>query len=457
MLTIFGRPHRRGGFCDGLTRRDFLTVGGTLLGGALSLPNLLAAEAQSGIKLSHRAIINVFLPGGPPHLDMWDLKPDAPVEFRGEFKPIPTNVPGIDICEHFPRLAKMMDKFVVIRSLVGSHGDHDAYQCMTGRKKDPQRPGYWPAMGAWVSKVQGPVNPAVPPHLSLMYRTGEAKWGYPGDGGFLGLAHAPFRLVGGKENNLAAESMTLKNTTLERLNDRVGLMKAFDELDRRIDNSGVADGLDAFGRQALGILTSSRLKEALDLSKEPPEVLARYGVDDPAFERDGAPRMVRNFCLARRLVEAGARVVSLNFSRWDWHGPDGKNFVQGRKDMPLLDQAVTALVTDLHERGLNQEVAVVVWGEFGRTPRINKDASRDHWPQVSCALLAGGGLRTGQVIGATNRLAEYATRQPTTHQEIFATLYTCLGLNLSQIRIFDPNGRPQYLVDPGVEPIRHLL
>jgi hypothetical protein len=457
MLTIFGRPHRHGGFCDGLTRRDFLTIGGTLLGGALSLPSLLAAEAQSGIRLSHRAIINVFLPGGPPHLDMWDLKPDAPVEFRGEFKPVPTNVPGIEICEHFPRLATMMDKFTIIRSLVGSHGDHDAYQCMTGRKKDPQRPGYWPAMGAWVSKVLGPVNPAVPPHLSLMYRTGEARWGYPGDGGFLGLAHAPFRLVGGKENNLAAESMTLKNMTLERLHDRVGLMKAFDELDRRIDNRGVADGMDAFGRQALGILTSSRLKEALDLSKEPPEVLARYGVDDPAFERDGAPRMVRNFCLARRLVEAGARVVLLNFSRWDWHGPDGKNFVQGRKDMPLLDQAVTALVTDLHERGLNQDVAVVVWGEFGRTPRINKDASRDHWPQVSCALLAGGGLRTGQVIGATNRLAEYATQQPITHQEIFATLYTTLGLNLSQVRIFDPNGRPQYLVDPGVEPIRQLL
>jgi hypothetical protein len=457
MLTIFGRPHRGGGFCDGLTRRDFLTVGGTLLGGALSLPNLLAAESQSGIKLSHRAVINVFLPGGPPHLDMWDLKPDAPVEVRGEFKPIPTNVPGIDICEHFPRLAKMTDKFVVIRSLVGSHGDHDAYQCMTGRKKDPQRPGYWPALGAWVSKVLGPVNQAVPPHLSLMYRTGEARWGYPGDGGFLGLAHAPFRLVGGKGNNLAAESMTLKGMTLERLQDRVGLMRAFDELDRRIDHSGVADGMDSFGQQALGILTSSRLKEALDLAQESPEVLARYGVDDPAFERDGAPRMVRNFCLARRLVEAGARVVSLNFSRWDWHGPDGKNFVQGRKDMPLLDQAVTALVTDLHERGLNQDVAVVVWGEFGRTPRINKDASRDHWPQVSCALLAGGGLRTGQVIGATNRLAEHATQQPVTHQEIFATLYTCLGLNLSGVRIFDPNGRPQYLVDPGVEPIRQLL
>ena len=208
----------------------------------------------------------------------------------------------------------MMDKFVVIRSLVNSAGDHDAFQCMTGRKRNPREPGYWPALGAWVSKVQGPVNRAIPPHLTLMYRTGEQRWGYPGDGGFLGLAHAPFRLVGGKDNKMQADSMVLKGMTLERLGDRVGLMKAFDDLDRCIDQRGVMDGLDAFNEQALGILTASKLKEALDLSKERPEVLARYGVDDPGFERDGAPRMVRNFCMARRLVEAGARVVSLNFT-----------------------------------------------------------------------------------------------------------------------------------------------
>jgi hypothetical protein len=456
MLTIFGRPHRNGGFCDGLSRRDFLTIGGALFGGALALPHLLAAEAQSGIKLSHKAVINVFLPGGPPHLDMWDLKPDAPVEIRGEFRPIATNIPGIRICEHFPRIAKMADRFVFIRSLSGSSGDHDAYQCMTGRRRDPQKLGYWPAMGAWVSRVLGPVNAAIPPHLTLMYRTGEQRWGDSGDGGFLGLAHAPFRLVGGKDTKLKSDSMTLQGVTLERLQDRSALLKVFDNMDRSIDQRGVLDGMDAFHRQALGILTSSRLKDALDLSKESPAALARYGADDPAFERDGAPRMVRNFCLARRLVEAGARVVSLNFSRWDWHGPDGKNFVQGRKDMPLLDQAVSALVTDLHERGLHQDVAVVVWGEFGRTPRINKNASRDHWPQVSCALLACGGMKTGQVIGETNRLAEYAVKRPVTHQEIFATLYSGLGLNLSQVRIFDPNGRPQYLVDPDVQPLREL-
>ncbi len=167
--------------------------------------------------------------------------------------------------------------------------------------------------------------------------------------------------------------------------------------------------------------------------------------------------MVRNFCLARRLVEAGARVVTMNFSRWDWHGPDGKNFVQGRKDMPLLDRAVTALVTDLHERGLNEDVSIVVWGEFGRTPRINKDASRDHWPQVSCALMAGGGMKMGQVIGATNRLGEYATKRPVTHQEVFATLYSRLGIDLSRATVLDPSGRPQFLVEDGAVPIKELM
>jgi hypothetical protein len=457
MLTIFGKPHRRGGFCDGVSRRDFLTVGGTLLAGGLSLSRLLAAEAQSGVRSSHRAVINVYLPGGPPHIDMWDLKPDAPAEIRGEFRPIKTNVPGIDVCEHFPLIAGMADKFVFIRSMVGCDGGHDSYQCMTGRKKDPRQSAYWPALGAWVSKVQGPVNPAVPAHVSLMYRTGHREWGDPGTGGFLGLAHAPFGLMGGKDQGMKADNLVLRGLTLEQLGDRLGLLKAFDSLRHDVDQRGIMDGLDAYNRQALGILTSSRLVEALDLSKEDPKALDRYGVDDPAFIRDGAPRMVRTFCIARRLVEAGARVVTMNFSRWDWHGPDGKNFVEGRKDMPLLDRAVSALVTDLHERGLDRDVSVVVWGEFGRTPRVNAQAGRDHWPQVSCAVLAGGGMRTGQVIGATNRLGEYAKERPVTFPEVFATLYTNLGLNLSQVRIFDPNGRPQYLVDSDAQPLREVM
>lgn len=458
MLKLFSKPHANGGFCDGVSRRDFLTIGGSLFG-SLCLSNLLRAESASasGVKHTHKAIINIYLPGGPPHLDMWDLKPDAPKEIGGEFKPIPTNVPGLDICELFPQMAKMMDKFAVIRSVVGSAGDHDAYQCMTGYKRTPQTENYWPAMGSWVSKVQGPVNRSVPPHLTLMYNTGERRWGYPGVGGFLGMAHAPFRVVAEKGADIKSDNMALKTMSLDRLNDRMGLLKAVDMLQRDLDSKGTMTGMDSYNEQALGILTNSKLVDALDLTKEPTAVVERYGVNDPAFERDGAPRMVRNFCIARRLVEAGARVVTMNFTRWDWHGGDGKNGVQARKDFPLLDKAVCALVEDLHERGLDKDVSVVVWGEFGRTPKLNNMASRDHWPQVSTALLAGGGMKTGQAIGATNRLGEYAKERPVSFQEIFATLYHNIGLNLSQVREFDPNGRPQYLVEPGTEPIRELV
>lgn len=457
MLNIFGKSHARGGFCDGASRRDFLTVGGTLFGGCLALPHLLAAEAKADLRTSHKAVINVYLPGGPPHLDMWDLKPEAPVEVRGEFNPIATKVPGIQICELFPKIAAMMDKFTIIRSLVGSSGDHDAYQCMTGRPRTPANLGHWPAFSAWVSKTQGPADRAVPANVSLMYPCGERRWGFHGDGGFLGIQHAPFHVVGSKTNNLQSDNLTLKGVSLEQLNDRMGLLTGFDDLNRKLDRSGTMDGMDAFNRQALEILTSSRLKDALDLTKEDPKVLERYGVDDPAFERDGAPRMVRNFCTARRLVEAGARVVTMNFSRWDWHGSDGKNFVQARKDFPLLDRAVTALVEDLHERGLSDDVTVIVWGEFGRTPKINNQASRDHWPQLSCALMAGGGMKTGQVIGSSNRLAERAASRPVTHQEIFATLYHNLGLDLNTVREYDANGRPHYPIDSDAQPMREMV
>ncbi len=456
MLTILGKPNTQNGFCDRVSRRNFLTIGGMAMGG-LALPQLLAAEARSGRGRSHKAIINVFLPGGPPHQDMWDIKVDAPSEIRGEFQPIATNVNGIEIGEQFPKIASMMDKFVAIRSMVGARGGHDSYQCMTGRTNTPAPAGGWPSMGAWVSKINGPVNPTIPPHLSLMYKTDHAPWGNPGEGGFLGVKHSPFRLVGGKGAKRTVENrenMVLKGISLERLSDRDNLLRSFDNFRRETDATGAMDGLDAFTQQALGILTSSALAKALDLSNEDPKIVERYGKGDPNFRADGAPKMTENFCIARRLVEAGARVVSLNFSRWDWHGG---NFNRGRQDMPMLDRGVSALVTDLEERGMLRDVSVVVWGEFGRTPKINKSAGRDHWPRVSCALLAGGGMRTGQVIGSTNRLGEYAKDRPVTFQEVFATLYSKMGLNLRAIREFDLRGRPQYLVDQGVEPMRELV
>lgn len=467
MLTIFGASKRDTSFCDGITRRNFLTIGGTLLGGGLSLPNLLAAEAQNGIRHSHKAVINIYLAGGPPHLDMWDLKPDAPAEIRGEFKPIDTKISGIQICEHFPRIAAMMDKFVAIRSVVGAGSDaHGAYQCMTGRGRPNDTTGYWPSMGACVSKIQGHVSPATPPHLTLMYDV-TTNWGNPGDGGFLGKGYAPFRVVGHKDQGYKEagpsgkrpDSMVLKNITLERLQDRMALHKALDGLERGLDCTGTMDGMDTFMQQAAGILTSSRLRDALDLSKEEPQVVARYGKDDPFYVNGGAPRMVSNFCIARRLVEAGARVVTLNFSQWDWHGEHklNQNFVQGRIDMPLLDQAVAALVTDLHERGLDRDVSVVVWGEFGRSPAIGGPigGGRGHWPYVSCALLAGGGMNLGQVIGATDRRGAYAKDRPVDFQEVFATLYHNLGIDPETTTITDPTGRPQHLVDKPA--IRELV
>ncbi len=453
MLTILGPRPARGGFCDGLARRDFLKVGGMMLGG-LSLPQLLAAEAKAGIGQSHKAIINIFLPGGPPHQDMWDIKVDAPAEIRGEFQPIKTNVAGIEIGEVFPKLAAIAERCVFIRTMVGATGGHDAYQCMTGRPLRPAPAGGWPAAGAWVSKLKGPVNQTIPPHLSMCYKTDHVPWGYDGDGGFLGIAHSPFKLVGGKSETAKTESMVLQGITLDRLHDRQSLLGSFDHLRRDLDTSGKMAGLDSFTQQAVGILTSSALADALDISKEDPKLVEQYGRGDPKFRDDGAPKLTENFLIARRLVEAGARVVSLNFSRWDHHG---QNFQAIRQDGPLLDRATAALVSDLHARGLDKDVSVVVWGEFGRTPKINNGAGRDHWPQVSCALLACGGMRTGQAIGATNRLGEHAVERPVTFQEVWATLYHNLGLNLRAIREFDLRGRPQYLVDEGVEPLKEVI
>jgi len=437
MLTIFGNG-KGNRFCDGFSRRDFLKIGGLALGG-LSLPEILRAESRSGIRGSQKAIIMVFLPGGPPHQDMFDLKPDAPSEIRGEFKPIKTNVPGIEICEHMPRLAGMMDRLAIIRSIVGATGDHYSFQCYTGRSHRQQPQGGWPALGSVLSKLHGPARPGIPPFVGLAPRMGHVPWSDPGGPGFLGLAHAPFKPAGeGKED------MVLKGITLERLRDRKTLLAAFDRLRRDADASGVMDGMDAFNEQAFGVLTSGRLADALDLSREPSKVRDRYGYGFNMNKDDGGPRTLDQFLLARRLVEAGVRCVTLAFSRWDWHG---QNFKQGSEEMPLLDQAVSALVEDLHQRGLDKDVSVVVWGEFGRTPKINKDAGRDHWPQVSCALLACGGMRTGQVIGATDRQAAEAKERPVQFGEVFATLYHNLGIDPNLETVTDLAGRPHYLVD----------
>ena len=275
MFSIFGRSRGNSNdFCDGFSRRDFLTVGGMACGG-LSLAQMLEADVQNRNGSNHRAIINVYMPGGPSHLDLWDLKPNAPKEIRGEFRPIATNVPGIEICELFPRMARMMDKFVPVRSISDADGRHDAFQCMTGWKKSDQMPREGrPNFGAWVAHEQGRVNNSVPPNVSLCYPTGHRPWGETQFGGFLGAANAPFGLVE-KDPNAKSSNMVLKGITLDRLNNRELLRSAFDRFRRDADTKGVVESMDVYHQQALGILTTTALSDALDVSQDSPAVLSR--------------------------------------------------------------------------------------------------------------------------------------------------------------------------------------
>jgi hypothetical protein len=445
-----GKPYR---LCDRISRRSFLRIGGLALGG-LSLPQVLRAQAQSGVTGSHKSVIMIFLSGGPPHQDMVDLKPDAPVEVRGEFKPIRTNVPGVDICEHLPRLAAMTDRLAILRSVVGSEGQHAAFQCMTGRTHVQQPQGGWPSFGSTVAKLQGPVREAVPPFVGLSPKMKTTTWADPGRPGFLGQANAPFL-----PNADGLADMTLPGAGLEQLSDRENLLAGFDGLRRKADRMGELEGADQFTRQALTILTSSRLVEALDLEREDPRLRDRYGrgSPDPAGYGDAGPLLNDYFLAARRLVEAGVRVVTLAYGRWDWHGkPYGTTFENARGHLPMLDLGLSALLDDLYDRGMEKDVSVIVWGEFGRTPKINANGGRDHWPAVSCALLAGGGMRTGQVIGSTDRLAEQAKDRPVSFQEVFATLYHNLGIDVGAATVNDLTGRPRYVVD-DVQPIRELI
>lgn len=446
MLSIQGNKYQ---LCDGLTRRDVLRIGALGLGG-LTLPQLLRAEANAGIRSSHKSVIMIYMVGAPSHQDMYDLKLDAPSEIRGEFQPIATPVPGLQICEHMPRMAAIMDKCVPLRSVYGSpSGAHDSYICYTGRAKRNEPTGGWPSIGSTISKLKGPTQPGVPPFIGLAPDAGHPPYGSPGLPGFLGVANAAFRPSGPGRSDL-----TLNAISDDRLADRKDLLATVDQFRRDVDASGVLDGLDAVNEQAFSILTSSKLAEALDLSQEDPKVRERYGKGDPKNFGDGAPRNLEHFLMARRLVEAGARVVTLNFGRWDFHS----NNFGGLKGthLPLFDQGLSALIEDLHARGMDKDVAVVAWGEFGRTPRINANAGRDHWPQLGGGLVAGGGFRTGQVIGATDRLGATIADRPVHFGEVHSTLYRFLGIDATRTTVTDLTGRPRYLVD-DYQPLPELI
>ena len=437
-----------------IPRRSFLQIGSLGLGG-LTLPGLLRAESTAGVRSNHKSVILVYLVGGPPHQDLFDLKPDAPKEIAGPWKPIPTKVPGIQICEALPQLAKIMDKLTIVRSLVGNQADHDATQVYNGHNpRKPTPAGGWPQFGSAVAKLKGPIDPSVPPYFSLCYTCTHGPYNEPGPG-FLGPALAPFRAMG-----QTRDDMVLRGIAVNRLADRKTLLKRFDDMRRDADATGALKGMDAFTEQAFGLLTSSRVADALDLSREPKKVLERYGTGNPKIFMDdnGAPRVPQSLLMARRLIEAGARVVTLNYSKWDWHGGTNNTiFKREAEDFPPFDKCVSALVEDLHDRGLDKDCTVIVMGEFGRTPKISTQVGRDHWPQVNCALMAGGGMTMGQVIGSTDKIAGEAASRPVTFGELYATLYHNLGIDATKATLPDLTGRPQYLIEDNAQPMRELV
>lgn len=468
MLKFLGKPYRQ---CDGVTRRGFLTAG-ALGVGQLTLPTLLRAEAEQELGRSRKAIINIHLDGGPPQMDTIDLKPNAPVELRGEFKPISTRVPGFQICELMPRIAAMADRLAFIRSLVGAEGRHDAFQCMSGfAQKDLASLGGRPAFGCVIHKLLGQPDDVAPSFVDMMQ--GRPLVRNSARPGFLGPAFSPFRpdlsqvfprpLEPGMEKELAAlgsnHSVSLsldQSLDSDRLDGRRQLLSRLDRLKREFDAAGMMEAMDAFHQKAANILTSGELAKALDLSNVSAEELARYTAESPSVARFTTAddhRSMRKLLLARRLIEAGVRCVSVTLSDFDTHS---KNFQRMRHLLPILDVGLHALVNDLDQRGMLRDVLVVVWGEFGRTPKINKQGGRDHWPRVSPAILVGGRIQGGAVIGATDRVAGTAVARPVHYQDILATIYHHLGINARQVTVLDPTGRPQYLLDRG-QPVHELL
>ena len=436
MLVIQGE--RLGRFCDRLPRRNLLKIGALGLGfGGLTLADLLRAEAASGVRGSRKAIINIHLEGGPPQMDMWDMKPGVPSEYGGELRPISTRVPGTQICELMPRLAKMADRYSLIRSVVGNVPGHtfDTTQYGYPGLKRPDAAmrsiGGAPAVGSVIGKLLGSRN-GMPPFV--WDKTGGSQEVI--HGGYLGPLYQPFQ----PDSIRSVFQSRLKD---DRLQSRVSLLKQMDRLRRDMDTTGQMEAMDAFGRQAVEVLQSGKLLEALDLNREDPKVRERYTAETGRYAKQ-----TERFLLARRLVQAGVRCVSLNWGGYLGFDSHSNNYPMMRGILPLCDAALAALIEDLHQTGLIDDVMVVAWGEFGRSPKLNNTkAGRDHWPPVQTAMMFGGGLRTGQVVGTTDRYGGEANHRPVHVHEIISTLYHHLGIDPERTQLIDPNGRPRYLVD----------
>jgi hypothetical protein len=445
MFTVWGKQHR---LCTGVSRREFLRVGTLGLSG-ISLSDLLRAQEDQGRPGSRpKSVIYVVLNGGPSHIDTWDPKPDAPVEYRGEFTTIETNLAGVRICELMPKQAEILDRLALLRGVQSVENDHYLSEVYTGL---PRISGKRPAFGSVVSRMTMHESP-LPPYVCLNESSNDPfEFQKPH---YAGASHAPFRPFDEALQNLSPVK------SLSQLQDRQTLLDGFNQLQRKLDKDEVVSALDRFQLQALGMISSSRVREAFDLSKEPASSFDRYGRGKYTHQADKNILYKwdpKPFVLARRLVEAGVRVVTLQVGSWDHHsGANQHIFESYRHVLPVLDQSIVALVQDLEERGLIEDVLVVVLGEFGRTPKLSYPGpGREHWADAGCAVMAGGGLRMGQVIGETDSRAEKSKSGRVTFQNILATIYHVLGID-PHATLPDFTGRPQYLLDDPT-PIRELI
>jgi hypothetical protein len=428
MLMFTGASQR---FCDGIHRRSFLQIGA--FGAGLTLADMLrhkaAASTASSAGASQKSAIMIYLNGGPSHIDMYDLKPEAPVEYRGEFKPIATNVPGVQICELMPRQARMWDKLSVVRS-VASVDEHSDSLVMTGFSENTNRVQHHPSIGAVISRLRGRGANDMPPFVSLRGMSIGCEPGY------LGIAHRAFTPDGAGLANLALAS----GMTPDRSDDRRYLLDNFDTIRRDIDATGSMAGMDAFTTRAFDMVASGNVRRALDLTREDPRTRDRY-------------RGIEQFLTARRLVEAGAGCVTLNYGGWDTHE---RNFEQLRRQLPELDRGIANLIQDLHDRGMENDVVTVCCGEFGRTPRVNNNmGGRDHWGPAMSMLVAGGGLKMGQAIGATSSRGEYPSHRRYSVPQVLSTIYRALGIDPS-MTFPNGSGRPMYILEDR-EPVVELV
>ena len=443
MIEIQGRSTRT---CDGTTRRDFLRIGSLGVGlgvGGLALPDLLRLRALGAAPNNRKAVILIWQAGGPSHLDMYDLKPDAPAEFRGEFRPIATNVPGIDVGEHLPLQARIMDKLSIVRSGCHTNAGHGmgSQWMLTGWQPTIEvNDNIYPCIGSVAARMKGPNEPGMPAYVNLPRPLGLGKAAY------LGASYNPFS----PDSDPNTDGFQVRNlklggrVDLARLDRREQLLRRLDGIRRDIDTKGDIVGIDKFYRDALEMVTNDKAQKAFHVQAEPAKLRDEYGRND----------LGQSCLLARRLVEAGVTFVAIQAGGgWDTHGD---NFKQLKDNLlPKYDRAVSALVTDLYDRGLQNDVLVMAMGEFGRTPRINGGAGRDHWPQAMSVLYAGGGLRMGQAIGSTNDKAEYPTSKPATPGCLLSTMYRVLGIDHRHV-FHDQANRPLPILAEG-QPIEELF